>query len=104
MVYYVDCVDCNLKYIGQTRNRIRIRMSGHKSDIKNTSRPGCKLAEHCKLTGHKFDLENVKILHTEKNKFKREFLEMVEISKSLQMCVNNRNDVNNLSKIYLGVY
>lgn len=104
VVYCVHCEDCNKKYIGQTSNRIRIRMYNHKSDIKNTGRIGCKLAEHVKNTGHKFDLENVNVLHIEKNKFKREILESIEIQKTLSTCVNSRSDVDNLSNIYVGLY
>ena len=54
-------------------------MNGHRSDIRNLNRTCCKLGEHVKTkgTGHNFDLKNVKVLHTERNKYKRDILEMV---------------------------
>jgi len=104
VVYCVSCKDCNMKYIGQTSNKIRTRMYGHKSDIKSNGRIGCKLAEHVKTSKHEFDLENVNIIHREVNKFKREMLESIEIKKTISTCVNNRSDIDNLSNIYVGLY
>ena len=54
VVYCVNCNNCRLKYIGQTGNRIRTKMYGHKSDIKDKNRVGCKLAERVKNTGQTF--------------------------------------------------
>lgn len=105
VIYQVNCKDCNAIYVGQTGNKIRTRMYGHKHDVTDTSRIGCKLAEHSKTTKHSFDFENVSILDTEKQKFKREILEMIYIKKSFKNgnCINCKNDVDNLSKIYVGI-
>ena len=79
VVYLVTCENCGLKlkYIDQTSNRVWVRMNGHRSNVRNLNRTCCKLAEHVKPTGHNLDLKNVKVLHTERNKYKRDILEMV---------------------------
>ncbi|MBV2145486.1 MAG: GIY-YIG nuclease family protein, partial [Wolbachia endosymbiont of Pissodes strobi] len=77
LVYSIPCNNCDKKYIGQTSQNLKNRISGHKSDIrlqKNTS----ALSEHAYITGHIPNFNEIKILHTETNLNKRLFLEMVE--------------------------
>ena len=63
VIYMIFCKICNLQYIGETKNRLQTRFSGHKSSIKsNTS---CQLIhKHFEESGH--NLSNCRIIPIEK--------------------------------------
>ena len=52
------------------------------------------------MLGHKFNFDNTRILEIEVNTNKRLMLEMIHIKKKLALCVNKRQDINNLSALY----
>ena len=49
---------------------------------------------------HDFDWANVKILHCESNKCKREFMEMLYIKKEKQNFINLKTDLAKLNSCY----
>ncbi len=78
VVYLVRCKTCNLKYIGQTGNIVRVHINNRR----------IKLAEHVKLIiKYEFDLEHVEILQAQQKKYKRE---MIEILNSLSTFRNSK--------------
>jgi hypothetical protein len=95
VIYQIPCNDCSGLYIGQTSQYLENRLKGHKYDKKNTT----ALTKHELSKKHTFDYNNTKILKTENNQKKREFYEMIEIHKN-KSAINDKKDVNNLSKIY----
>lgn len=96
-VYCINCNECNGLYIGQTMQYIKNRMNAHKHSPQITA-----LRKHTNLTGHLFDFDNIRILNIEKNKKKREFLEMIQIKKHAH-AINDRTDLAGLSKIYFNI-
>ncbi|XP_072380742.1 uncharacterized protein [Diabrotica undecimpunctata] len=98
VVYNIPCMDCNLCYIGQTRRSLKGRLTSHKSDIR-CHKHSCALAQHILTSDHRPDYEQVKILCTESNHFKRSFLEMCHIFLN-PSSMNKRTDINNLSLLY----
>ena len=60
------------------------------------------LTNHEKTKKHTFNYENVKILASEPNTKKREFLEMIMIQKTTNT-INDRKDVQNLNKLYISI-
>lgn len=98
VVYEIKCLDCQGCYIGQTSRNLGGRVTSHKSDIRRQV-VSCALARHQVESGHRIDLENVKILDTERNLFKRTFIEMIRISQN-QNAINSKKDIDNLSSIY----
>lgn len=98
VVYEIRCLDCQGCYIGQTSRNLGGRITSHKSDIRRQV-VSCALAKHQVESGHRIDLENVKILDTERNLFKRTFIEMIRISQK-QNAINSKKDIDNLSSIY----
>lgn len=104
VIYKINCKNCSGVYIGQTKQWLKSRLSGHKSNCKNiVNFNKTALSMHHFEKGHNFDFENVKILDNNQNKEKRNFLEMLHI-KTTPNTVNFRTDTQNLSKFYLNLF
>lgn len=106
VVYQINCSDCDQLYIGQTKQHVSKRINQHVSNC-NSSNPKqvvkTMLSSHANKNKHKFDFENVKILHTEANRRKRELLESFYIAKNLDYVVNERKEANNLHYYYSNI-
>ena len=50
VVYKIDCTNCNMTYLGQTKRKLACRVSEHKRDDKNKTHSSV-LASHVKQTG-----------------------------------------------------
>jgi Reverse transcriptase (RNA-dependent DNA polymerase) len=73
-VYKIRC-ECEAEYIGQTRRSLATRLGEHKDEM-NKIQNECnknhnRVALHAQKTNHKFDFENVSVLHFESNWNKR---------------------------------
>ena len=63
VIYMIFCKICNFQYIGETKNRLQTRFSGHRSSIK--SKTSCQLIhKHFEENGH--GLSNCRIIPIEK--------------------------------------
>lgn len=98
VIYQLSCVNCDKIYIGQTGRNLSGRIASHKSDCK-LKKPSCALAEHSISTFHNINFNEPTILAIEENYSKRNFLEMVYVSKEPNS-MNKRSDIANLSIIY----
>lgn len=98
IVYQIPCQDCPNVYIGQTAQYLENRLKGHKYDKKNKT----ALTKHESTTNHKMNYQETKILATEYNKHKREFLEMIYIKKEPES-MNDRTDIKNLNQVYFSL-
>lgn len=87
VVYKIGCngnetTKCDMVYIGTTKNKLKTRLAGHKSDIKlryNNFTPKTALMTHCAERNHYPDLEGVRVIESERNYSKRMTLEMLNI-------------------------
>ena len=54
VVYLIECSRCSIQYVGETENALRIRLTGHRSDIhhRRLDRP---VAKHFNLLDHSLD-------------------------------------------------
>lgn len=98
LIYCISCNDCSGKYVGQTSQWLKSRISKHKSNCR-LNKTVCALSQHVQDCKHTFDFDNVKILDVESNYYNRIFLEMVHINYTSNT-VNYRTDTQNLSNIY----
>ena len=96
IIYQIPCNNCSGIYIGQTSQYLENRLKSHKYDKKNKT----ALNNHERTKNHTFNFEKTKILKSENNKKKREFLEMIEIQKN-KNSINDKKDVDGLSKNYI---
>ena len=54
LVYLISCRKCSIQYVGETENRLHIRMNGHRSDIR-TGKTEKPVAAHFTLPDHSVD-------------------------------------------------
>lgn len=104
IVYKINCLgdgtsNCPSVYVGTSMQKLKNRISGHRSDINNRHSQKTALAQHCIDEGHRPDFTNVEILQTETNYNKRMLLEMLHILDT-ENTVNRRSDCEGLSSIY----
>ena len=95
VIYKIPCNNCNRTYIGQTSQYLQERIKGH----KYTKSASTALNKHKIETDHNFNYHETSILGIEHHTYKRNILEMIHINLEPN-CVNNKSEINNLSKIY----
>ncbi|XP_058982824.1 uncharacterized protein LOC131804256 isoform X2 [Musca domestica] len=109
VVYKIECggnkeESCGKHYVGTTKNKLKTRMSAHKSDIKlrnNNSIQKTALAEHCKQYNHTPKIDDVRVLQTEHHYNKRLTIEMLHInSLSTTKRINSKADTDNTAYCY----
>lgn len=108
LVYQIVCkgnenTPCGKYYIGTTKNKLKTRLAGHKSDLKSRNNNSQKtaLTSHCAREQHQADLDNVCVLQSESNYSKRMTLEMLHIiNTTTTKRINYKTDVDGLSQSY----
>ena len=109
MVYKIKCNGdksdvCQKVYVGTTMNKLKTRISAHKSDQKAHYRPieqKTALAAHCTLTGHKPNFDDVAILTQEKFYSRRLFKEMLHIiDVPTEKRLNFKRDTEQCAQVY----
>ena len=101
VVYSIPCLNCNKKYIGQSKQYALKRIKQHKQscnaiNINKSERTA--LADHHFKEGHNLDFNNYSILDIENNYKKRLISEMINIK--INNSINKKADTDNLSKVY----
>lgn len=99
VVYKIDCRDCNMSYIGQTKRHLETRVKEHKNDIKKHDSNHSVVSKHRLSNNHDFNWSAPVILHNEKHTRKREIAEMFYIKKHTDN-INLMRDTENLNPIY----
>lgn len=119
VIYRIDCADCNACYVGMTTQKLKARVSKHKSNMKklqtlqragHTTRDVAiqsiwdttALVNHAARTEHSFKLEETKIIDSTYKSRNLPILESCRIHNT-QNTVNKRTDTDNLHVAYAGV-
>lgn len=109
IVYQISCegnhIDkCKMLYVGTTKNKLKTRLTGHKSDIKirnNSHTYKTALAAHCARENHHPNLNNVRILERENHYNKRLTLETLHINNvPTTKRINFKTDTENITHTY----
>lgn len=109
LVYKIPCAGdginiCTKVYVGTTKNKLKTRLAGHKSDLKcrtNTTIQKTALADHCAMSTHTPNYDITQILQTENNYNRRLILEMLHINNvATERRMNTKRDTDNLAQIY----
>lgn len=109
VVYRIPCNGdksdvCQKVYVGTTMNKLKTRISSHKSDHKAKQKPleqKTALAAHCTLTGHIPNFDGVEILTEEKNYSRRLFQEMLHIiDVPMEKRLNFKRDTDGCAQVY----
>lgn len=91
VVYKIKCNTCGAYYVGQTKQRLRDRVTQHKSDIRVKPK-ACALANHVATLDHIIDFNNAEVLYRESNYTKRLFLETLAIQLT-QNTINSKTTI-----------
>ncbi|XP_055522573.1 uncharacterized protein LOC129716757 [Wyeomyia smithii] len=119
VVYSLPCNDCHMQYIGMTRNQLKTRLYGHKSNINQykwliedgaNSRDNSMvnlegktaMMEHIIKHQHMFDLTKVEIIDISRHTWALPMLEMCHIANT-DNTVNHRNDIDGINTAYAGI-
>ncbi|GAA55527.1 hypothetical protein CLF_108233 [Clonorchis sinensis] len=87
VVYQINCNNCNKFYVGQTGRKLCTRMKEHNAAVRRHD-PLSLISIHEDQEGHKFSVENVKILAYGDTKHGGEFLEAwYSTADSINRCI-----------------
>jgi uncharacterized protein (UPF0335 family) len=86
-VYKITCNDCSSCYVGQTTRSINTRIKEHSRAFRGLSNHS-EMADHCIAQNHSFDMDSVKVLHSESKYRKLIALETLEIHKNKHHIIN----------------
>lgn len=108
LVYKIPCTgntstNCSKVYIGTTKNTLKTRIAGHKSNQKyrHINAEKTALSSHCFKLNHNPDFENASVLRIENNYKRRLLLEMLEINNiPISNRINFKMDTDNLAQNY----
>ncbi|XP_064478913.1 uncharacterized protein LOC135392149 [Ornithodoros turicata] len=93
VVYKVQCLGCEVSYIGETGRKRSTRLKEHERDVRNSTnatRSKTELAEHCWNTDHSFDYANAVTLAREQRWGPRKLLESWHLRGEPSVCNTNR--------------
>ena len=91
LIYETPCSNCEIKYIGETMQRLENRLKQHKYAVEKGNVQHSALTEHCLNNMHAIDWENTKIIKKNLVCFKRrKFLEAIKIQNSSDICNRDR--------------
>ena len=104
VVYKVSC-NCRKYYVGQTKRPLRIRLDEYFGNFNLNERFHNVISKHRKKyendqENHVFLWNDVKILHEERDRYKRAFSEMVFIEKENNNSLNTITDIEHLNSSY----
>ncbi|XP_055543162.1 uncharacterized protein LOC129728731 [Wyeomyia smithii] len=109
VIYSIPCNDCAKSYIGMTKNQLKTRISGHKSNVNKLlaspyqpSEQRTALTQHMIDHEHTFNLSKTKIIDRSYKASDLPILEMCHIQNTPNT-VNFRTDVDNLNTTYAGI-
>lgn len=105
-VYSIPCKDCSAQYIGETIQKLRMRVSQHKSSVNPTSQTAAKkenptaLVIHSRENSHQFDFERTGILYKNRNKKKLQIQEVHHIIANEETSCNFKSDSDHIGPTY----
>jgi len=102
VVYKIICKGCNASYVGQTKRQLQTRIKEHRNNIKLDSSKHSVITEHILKYSHTFDWDNIKILDTESNYYKRSISEMLHIKEQVNG-INSQTDTELLDNAYFDI-
>lgn len=104
VVYAIPCASCKKNnkdtlYIGETKRPLQERLKEHFNSCAKQE-PKTALAQHAIEERHEFNLEAVKILHTEEDMFRRRFCESFFIGIYDGHTINLKTETERSSLVY----
>ena len=99
LVYKINCSECPISYVGETKQRLEKRIDQHQAAVRRGDANHSGMSEHCVENLHSFSKENVKIIENNLSFYaERKYAEAVHIKKTSNNC--NRDSGYNIPEIY----
>ena len=98
MVYQLNCNNCQVTYVGESKRELKNRISDHKRYTNNKENK--VVSNHCNNKKHSINWEKTKILDIEDNYFKRQISEMLHIHTQKEP-INKKEDTKCLHDNYI---
>jgi len=102
VVYRLNCKNCDVSYVGQTKRRLNTRTLEHKKDINKKTGNHSVITEHRMNFNHEFEWENPRILDKETQYYRRLISEMIFI-KLQNNSLNLQTDTEVLEHVYVEI-
>jgi len=102
VVYKLECKNCDVAYIGQTKRRLHTRINEHRNDINKINSNQSVVTEHRLGNNHEFNWDNPIILDKDKLYYRRLISEMIYI-KSHNNSINLQSDTEVLQHTYVEI-
>jgi len=102
VVYKISCEDCDATYVGQTKRKLKTRITEHHKQINNKASKMTVIAEHGLSHNHNFDWSNVEIMDNERYYWKRIISEMIHIQLQ-DNALNQQTDTEYLQNTYTSI-
>lgn len=99
-VYTFNCQNCHVNYYGETSRSLGVRINAHARCYNKSS----EVSLHMRDLGHKFDFDNVRILHVERNDLKRKIAESFFINTDPRNNINTKADIFELCDSYNRIF
>ena len=96
----MPCTKCPYSYVGETKRALDVRMGEHKKDIDNKRKKVVPL--HCR-DGHNIDWNNVSILHSEQNFYKRHNVSEMLFINMQKAPIHKKEDTKSLHNSYVSL-
>lgn len=98
-IYQIPCGDCNMVYIGETKQKLGIRLSQHKNDVR-AKKDATALAAHARVEEHIFKFDECRILARERNKTRLQIQEVNHIICNDHRTCNLKTDSSHINPTY----
>ena len=82
VIYKIQCNNCDIFYVGQTKRKFNTRINEH---IKNIKLDSSRYSVITEQYNHNFDWKNVRIMDTESNYNKRFISKTLHITEQLNV-------------------
>lgn len=102
VIYKINCIDCDVSYVGQTKRQLGTRLTEHRYNVRLDPSKHSVVSEHIIQFNHSFDWENVRVLDTEFSFQKRLTSEMIHI-KEQKNGINLHKDSELLNVAYFEI-
>lgn len=102
VVYKIECNGRYATYIGQACRQLKTRISEHRNHINRNTTTKSVITDYRINNNHKFNWENIKIIHTEKFLNKRSISEMLYMKRQ-KNSINLQSDTEFLYHAYVSI-
>lgn len=101
VVYGLYCKNCPAVYVGETKRKLGQRVCEHVRDVR--TKKDTVVSEHCSVSSHDMEWDNVTILDRESDWKPRLISEMLHIHLQKSPTLNRKEDTQKLSHSYMRV-